>query len=112
MNHKFTLKDASAFGWEGLSGRAYNSREDFERASTAYFEVNGSHGRVKNTLSDRIYYVIDGKGEFVIEDRKIPVEKTDVVIIPRDTFYDYRGKLRLFLVHSPAFNVDNDVRGE
>ena len=43
---KFKLKDASQFGWDGLKGWAYNSKDDFLNASGAYFEVTGSHGMV------------------------------------------------------------------
>jgi len=110
---KFKLKDAYLFGWEGLKGWAYNSKDDFSNASAVYFEVTGKHGMVKNTLSDRIYLVIDGKGEFLIRDEVIPVEKTDVIIIPKDTPYDYQAKegvLKLFLVHTPAFDSAKDIK--
>jgi len=112
---KFTLKKAFKFGWEGLKGWAYNSRGDFPNASAAYFEVTGSHGKVKTTKSDRIYLVLDGQGEFTIDGKIIPVEKTDVVIVPKNTPYDYKatkGTLKLFLVHCPAFDPEADVKLE
>ncbi len=110
---KFSFKNASEFGWEGLKGKAYNSQRDFENASAAYFEVTGSHGKAKTTRSDRIYLVLDGHGEFIIDDREIPVEKNDVVIVPRNTPYDYRstkGVLKLFLVHTPSYNPDFEIK--
>ena len=110
---KFKLKDAFEFGWEGLKGWAYSSKDDFANASAAYFEVTGRHGKVKNTKSDRIYLVLDGRGEFSIGDEVVPVEKTDVVVVPKNTPYDYRavgGAMRLFLVHCPAFEPEADVK--
>lgn len=110
---KFKLKDAKKFGWEGLNGWAYNSKEDFADASAAYFEVTGKHGKTKSTKSDRIYYIIDGKGEFIINGEVIPVEKNDVIIAPKNIIYDYRAKegtLKLFLVHAPAFDPDNEIK--
>lgn len=110
---KFKLKDATFFGWDGLKGWAYNSKDDFRNASAAYFEVTGNHGMVKNTVSDRIYLILDGKGEFMVDGELILVEKTDVVIIPKDTPYDYKAKegvLKLFLIHSPAFNDSADIK--
>jgi len=112
---KFTLKNAHKFGWKGLKGWAYNSKEEFENASSAYFEITGRHGKVKTTHSDRVYFVIDGKGEFEVNGKTIPVEKSDVIIIPKNTPYDYRtkgGVLRLFLVHTPAFHPDYEVKLE
>ncbi len=110
---KFKLKDANVFGWEGLKGWGYSSKDDFSNASAAYFEVTGKHGMIKNTVSDRIYLVLDGKGEFIIDGEVIPVEKTDVVIVPKNTPYDYQAKegvLKLFLAHAPAFDSSADVK--
>lgn len=110
---KFTLDEARKFGWEELEGWAYNSKEDFENASVAYFEVTGSHGKVKTTRSDRVYFVVDGEGEFIIDGEAIPVGKSDVVIVPKNTPYDYRAKggiLKLFLVHVPAYHPDYEVK--
>ncbi len=113
---KFTLNKAFKFGWEGLKGWAYNSEDDFPNASAAYFEVIGKHGKVKNIKSDRIYFVLDGKGEFIIDEKSISVKKTDVVIVPKNTPYDYRATggttLKLFLVHFPAFDAEADIKLE
>jgi len=109
---KFRLKEAYKFGWEGLKGWAYNSKSDFENASAAYFEVDGSHGKVKTTKSDRVYLVLEGSGEFIIDGKVIQVEKMDVIIVPKNTPYDYKGKMKLFLVHCPAFNQDAEAKLE
>jgi len=105
---KFTLKSAQKVGWSGWSGWPYNSKEAFKRASALYIEVITRHGKTKTTRSDRVYYVLDGKGEFIIKDKVFRVKKTDVIIVPRNTPYDYRRvgkkKLKLFLVHAPAFD--------
>lgn len=109
MKHKFTLKDAYTFGWPGIKGFAYSSKEDFPRASASLFEVEKRHGRVKNRVSDRVYLVLEGEGVFKIGNKEIPVRQHDVVIVPRDTEYDYRGKMKLFLVHAPAYDPATDV---
>lgn len=103
---KFTLKTSKKFGWDGLEGWEYNSKEDFRNASAAFLEVTGQHGKSRTKVSDRVYYVVDGVGEFVIGGRKVGVAKSDVVIIPKNTAYDFRateGTLKLFLVHTPAY---------
>ncbi len=109
---KFELKKAKRFGWNGLKGWVYNSKEEFKNSSAAYFEVDGSHGKVKTTLSDRVYFVIEGKGEFIINRKVIPVRKSDVVIVPKNTAYDYKGKMKLFLVHAPAFDAEFEEKPE
>ena len=112
---KFKLKNARKFGWKGLKGLSYSSKENFKRASAAIFEVTGSHGKVKSLVSDRVYFILEGKGEFTINGKKVLVEKNDVIIVPKNTPYDYRtlkGKLKLFLVHAPAFDSKKEVRLE
>ncbi len=64
---KFSIKDGHDFGWGGLKAKAISSKEEFENASAAYFEVTGSHGKVKTELSDRVYLVLGGEGLFVID---------------------------------------------
>jgi len=112
---KFKLKNAYKFGWKGLKGLAYNSKEEFKRASAAMLEVTGKHEKVKSLIIDRIYLILEGRGEFIINSKRISVEKNDVIIVPKNTPYDYRavkGKLRLFLVHTPAFDDKKEVKLE
>ena len=109
---KFTLRKATEFGWKGLKGYAYSSKKDFKNASAAYFEVQTHHGKVKNRLSDRIYYVLEGKGRFIINNKIFPVIKTDLIIVPKNTSYDYVGKMKLFLVHVPAFDQKYEMKLE
>lgn len=112
---KFTLKNAKQFGWDGLKGYAYNDSQDFTNASGAYFEVTASHGKVKTIKSDRVYYVLEGSGEFTIAGKTILVKATDMVIVPKNTEYDYKTTsdiMKLFLVHIPAYDPDTEVKLE
>ncbi len=109
---KFKLKNAKKFGWKGIKGLAYNSKEDFANASAAYIEVAGTHGKIKITGMDGIYLVLEGRGEFVIGNETIQAEKMDVVIVPKNTPYNYSGKMKLFLVHCPAFDPDSEIKLE
>ena len=109
---KFELKNAKKFGWNGIKGWEYNSKNDFKNASVAYFEVDGSHGKIRNKSNDRIYYVLEGEGEFIINEKIIFAKKSDVIIIPKNNSYDYRGKMKLFLVHTPAFDANSDEKLE
>ncbi|MEK6937685.1 MAG: hypothetical protein AABX04_01435 [Nanoarchaeota archaeon] len=112
---KFVLKKARKFELNSLKGWAYNSKEDFAKVSAAYLEVKGRHGKIKNIKSDRTYFVLGGKGEFIINNKVSTVEKNEVIIVPRNTPYDYKatkGILKLFLVDSPAFDPKTDVKLE
>jgi len=107
--YQYPLSKASKFGWPGIRGYAFNSRENFSRASAALIEVTKRHGLVRSTVSDRIYLVLSGKGKFVIGKTTLSAKKDDVIIVPKNTNYDYSGRMKLFLVHSPAYDPANDV---
>ncbi len=112
---KFSLDNAFDFGWAGLKGKAISSADDFADASAAYFEVAGSHGKVKSKVSNRIYFVLDGEGEFNIDGGVESVKPDDVVIVPKNTPYDYKatsGVLKMFLVHTPAYSETDEVKLE
>jgi mannose-6-phosphate isomerase-like protein (cupin superfamily) len=111
---KYSRADARPIDRDGFSGWVYNTRDQFSRASASYLEVTGSHGLTKNTVNDRIYYVVEGQGEFIIGAQTVAVEPTDVMIVPKDVEYDFwavDGKtLKLFLVNAPAFDPDGEIK--
>ena len=110
VKRKYVLEEARRTGrLPEIEVLAYNTREDFERASVGIVEARGRHGRIRQPVSDRIYLVLEGEGEFFFGDEVVPVGEDDVVLVPKDTVYDYRGRMRLFLVHTPAYEQDSDV---
>ncbi|PIR97918.1 MAG: hypothetical protein COT89_02510 [Candidatus Colwellbacteria bacterium CG10_big_fil_rev_8_21_14_0_10_42_22] len=112
---KFSLKDAKEIGWEGFKAWVYNTSEDFSGLSGLYIELSGRHGRVKSTKSDRAYIILEGKGVFTINGKDISVGKMDLVVVPKNTPYDYRtgnGTLKAFLIHSPAYDKSAEVKFE
>ena len=107
---KFTLEKAKQFGWDGIKGFEYSNKDDFTNASVAYAEVTGRHGKIKNIKSDRVYIVVEGEGEFILDDEAISVKKMDAIIVPKNTPYDYHGNMKIFLVDMPAFTPDADIK--
>ena len=82
---------------------ANNIKEDFEQASVGIVESPGLHGRIRQPISNLLYLVLEG------DDETVSVGKDDVVIVPKDTAYDYRGRMRLFLIHTSAYEQESDV---
>src|SRR5579859_2615266 len=110
---KFLRKQKADFSWDGITGWVYNTKEDFPNSSTVYIEVTAEHGKVKNTLSDVTYYVIDGDGEFFVGDAWFSVCKEDVITIPKNTPYDFRTKnslMKIFGIFTPAFDSDANMK--
>lgn len=86
--------------------KAYKINPDF---SGALIEINGKHGKIKCLNEDRIYFIIEGDGKFILNDEEIAVSENDIVFIPKETPYDINGKLKFFLICSPEFNPKDDV---
>jgi mannose-6-phosphate isomerase-like protein (cupin superfamily) len=107
---KFTLGGAHAFGWDGISGQAYNNKEQFDRMSAALITVDGRHGRVLDRTGDRLYLVLRGQGKFDLDGTAVAVAAQDIVIIPRNTPYDYEGQMEVFLVQAPSFDPSTEER--
>ena len=115
MKRKYILEEAKKTGRSPEIGVfAYNTKEDFERASVGLVELKGRHDRTKQPISDRVYLILEGEGEFLFgnweKDEIVPVSKDDVVSILENTACDYWRRMRRSLVHAPAHEQDSDGR--
>lgn len=77
--------------------------------SAAYVKINGNHGTLKSLKEDRIYFVIEGEGKFIIDGKETHVTAQDLVFITKNTSYNLIGNFKYFLVCSPEFNPENDI---
>lgn len=77
--------------------------------SGALITINGTHGKLKCLKEDRIYYIVNGEGNFSVEDESFKVSEEDVVFIPMNTIYDFSGKMKFFLICSPEFKPEDDA---
>lgn len=72
-------------------------------------EINGDHGAIKCLKEDRIYFILEGRGQFVINGKAHKVSKYDLVFVPKNMPYNSIGKMKYFLVCSPVFKIGDDV---
>jgi len=72
-------------------------------------ELDGNHGLLKCLNEDRIYFIIEGEGKFIINNQETIISKNDLIFVPKNTIYNIIGKLKYFLVCSPEFNSNDDV---
>ncbi|HLD85387.1 MAG TPA: cupin domain-containing protein [archaeon] len=96
---KFSFKEGRKFGWDGINGVALTGNS-ITSGSVAYTEVGsidskgvvktGRHGKIKTTSEDRFYFVIQGKGKFTVGKETFDVEEKDVIVIPKNTAYDFK----------------------
>ncbi len=118
---KFSMKDGRKFSWLGIDGVAITNGKT-ESASVAFVKVGsidakgvvhpGRHGKIKTTTEDRYYFVISGKGKFIIGNESEDVEKNDLIFVPKNTPYDFEGTMKMVMFFTPAYNPKNEVKLE
>ena len=85
----------------------YNGKEDLEAAAVAYQETAIGHSQeFRHNKSAFVFYIIEGSGEWVIEDEVFAVNATDVVIVPPGKKFYYRGNLKQVCITAPAWEEE------
>ena len=87
----------------------YISKDDDIGYSVVRTHLDGRHPFMKNTNSNRTYYLINGEASFYINDQIINVSSGEMMIIPKNTKYAFKGKFDAILIDCPAFDVKYDV---
>jgi mannose-6-phosphate isomerase-like protein (cupin superfamily) len=105
----YKKQDAFTVEKNGVKMRIYNSNEQCPQAAVVYQETEKGHSEeFLHKESYFIFYIIEGSGTWFIEDQPYEVSAGDVVIIPPNTRFYYRGKLRQVCVTSPAWTAEQE----
>ena len=88
MPVKISLSDAVSHNRNGVVARYYQLPDVENGKTVAYAEFSGEHG--ERTIGEhvRIYYVLEGQGEFLVNGVKYPVDRGDLVTIPPHATYN------------------------
>jgi mannose-6-phosphate isomerase-like protein (cupin superfamily) len=101
MEHPTVIKPAACAEW----------RSDKMGKSTIYqsakllvglnaFEPGQSHALHAHVGTDKLYYVLDGDGVFVLEGRELPMQAGDLLVAPDSVLHGVRntGQRRLLVL--------------
>lgn len=86
--HKISTKDAIKYSREGLDGTYYQFPEINNGTTVSYAEFTGEHGERTIGERSRIYYILEGNGEFMVNDEKFDIEQGDTIAIPSNGKYN------------------------
>lgn len=91
--------------------RAVHAPEHSNDISVTWVSIAGHHDRVVNHDSDRVYFIIEGRGRFQVGDGGAieDVMAGDFVFIARGTPYEFDGDMRYLVMNGPAFNPGSDT---
>lgn len=107
-------EEIKAIDFDGLSILDYTS--DYNgKSSFAIIKVlpGVSHRLSWSKRSDKYYYVIEGKIEFMINDTIYSLNKGDFCLIKKGDKFKYKNDtgepVSLVLVHTPSFDLGEEV---
>lgn len=107
IKYKFTTDTARKFSKFGIDLVVYG--ENAPEANVVHVSVKKGHLEEFYSLkSYYIYYIVKGKGTFVLNDEKIGAKETDLIVIPPKTRIHYFGTMEMVLTVAPAFNEKNE----
>ena len=109
MAYIFTIPSSPTFTTKGLKGFQFEPLKTQE-LDIHYVDVETGHDTFfiskKLTL---IYYIIEGRGYFTIENQKYVVEPGLLVEVPPNVEYSYSGTMKLLLISNPRWFKGNEV---
>jgi len=100
-------ENAPEFEKQGVKMRVYNSKEQCPQVAVVYQETQKGHlEEFYHSKSYFIFYIIEGGGTWYIEDHPNDVKAGDVIIIPPNTRFYYKGNLKQICITSPSWEPE------
>jgi mannose-6-phosphate isomerase-like protein (cupin superfamily) len=103
------IKKANAFVTEkqGVKMWIYNGKEQCPEVAVAYQETKNGHlEEFYHSKSAFIFYIIEGKGKWFFDGKEQSVEAGDVVIVPQNTKFYYKGEFKQVCVTAPPWEQE------
>ncbi len=107
---KFTKDKAFVFNKVGIKGWDYGLKKEYPKVNIALVKTSKGHQTViKSTKHPWIYFVIKGKGEFWINGKLESCKAEDLIYVPRNTPFFYKGRLEMILITVPQWEEKFEV---
>lgn len=72
------------------------------------YSIDGHDCYSYNSVSTHTYHIIDGVGEFIIDDEVIAVKTGDSIVVEPNKVFTYKGNMILTFEMTPNFKEEND----
>ncbi len=100
----FKPQDAAVIEKHGVKMQIYTTKAESRNAAVLYQETEKGHTEeFLHERSDFIYYILEGSGVWIVEDREFEAQAGDVVIVPAGKRFWFRGNLKQVCVTAPAW---------
>lgn len=99
-----------SFNKVGIKGFIFPSDTLTRKTEFLFIETKEGHQTsIIEQDCDFSYYVLSGKGYFIINEEKEECSEGDLVVIPAGTKFTYKGELKMLLNVTPPFFPEQEV---
>ncbi|UOX90007.1 hypothetical protein MUY14_05055 [Amycolatopsis sp. FBCC-B4732] len=105
--YRHTARDAARFSKHGIDLTVYGQTSSLVTVARVYVE-KGHFEEFFDLRSTYLYYIVSGRGTFVLDDEAVVAEETDLVVVPPNTRIYYFGTMEILLTVSPSFDERNE----
>lgn len=106
MNVVYKKSDAKTINKFGVDITLYGADTP---STIVYEEVKVGHLQEwYSDVSTYQWFIIEGRGVFVVDDEKHPVEAGDLVVVPPKKRMHYFGTMKMLLVTTPKYDDKNE----
>jgi mannose-6-phosphate isomerase-like protein (cupin superfamily) len=105
------LKTPNDFTFErvGIKGKVFPVKDLTGKSGIIYIETEiGHETTIVNHVCDVYYYILEGTGYFEINNNKEPFSKGDLVVIPAESIFTYKGNGKMLRMTTPAFYPEQE----
>lgn len=107
--HVFKTPKGYSFEKVGIKGKVFPVGEITQKTGVCLIETEKGHETtIIEHECDFIYYILEGKGYFEINDQKEDYIKGELIVIPAGSKFRYVGKLKMLLITTPAFYPEQE----
>ena len=107
----YVIKEPKGLSFDkaGIKGKIFPASD--LTSKTQYFLVETEKGHATKIIeheSDFIYYVLEGKGHFEINDQKENCQPGNLVVVPAGSPFTYKGKLKMIATSTPPWKEEQE----
>ena len=93
----------------GIKGKRF-PKIDNQKSGFCIVETEKGHEtRIVENKCDFYYYILEGSGSFDVGGMKEECVKGDLVMIPARESFQYFGKLKMLLISTPPWYLEQEV---
>lgn len=71
-------------------------------------QINGNHPKIKNFVSQRVYFILEGSATVKVEKNEFVVNKNDLVFIEKGQTHTIKGNAKYLIITTPPFEPQNE----